>query len=66
MIRVLLLGLACITCIVVRASSPIVPSVWSFWWWVWIIATVGFAWLWGWMSARLYEHRKRMHSRHEP
>ena len=60
--RVILLGLAVAGCVFVRANSPIVPSVWSFWWWVWILATVAFSWTWGWVAARYYEHRKRMRS----
>lgn len=68
-----IIGLLIAECglIYVRASSaPFVP-VWSFWWWAWILATVGVAWCGGmvtqavavergwWIKAAPHTHRQR-------
>jgi hypothetical protein len=61
MIRVILLGIACVTMIWVRATTPF--PIFDPWWWVWIIGTVTFAFLWGWVSARHFEHKRRTSGR---
>lgn len=45
--RLIGLIIAEIGLIYVRASSANVVPVWSFWWWVWITATVLIAWVGG-------------------
>jgi hypothetical protein len=47
-----LLGLhiAAAALIIVRATSANFVPVWSFWWWVWIIATVAVSWLAGFVA----------------
>lgn len=53
--RIIGLVLAEVGLIFVRATTtPFVP-IWSFWWWVWIIATVLVAWCGGMVTQAVAE-----------
>lgn len=44
--------------IFVRATSASQVPLWSFWWWVWITATVAVAWCGGMVTHAVLTHRQ--------
>lgn len=52
-------GLAIALVVLVWARSTTQVPIFTFWWWLWIIATCVIAWLGGWVHRTAYDSRKR-------
>jgi hypothetical protein len=59
MIRVIGLTIALFALIYVRGSSADIITVWSGWWWIWIVVTCVIAGCNGWVAHDVYDKRRK-------